>query len=431
MVRVREYPGITANIYRQDRTKPNSEGKPHRYTSFLLAYSLLGKRKLESYSELAGAEQAGKEAIKRIAEGQQAVLELTNRDREQYQRAVDLLTPLGVALDVVAQECVDVRDILNGTGTPVEAARFFVKHHAKELPRITVVAAVDKCLAQARADKKSKARMHQLEFFLNGFAESINVEVTELTPGIVSRYLTGMTAGERTKKNARDVIGYFGRWLVLHGYLARGTDLTEGVQRYGMKSGEIHIFTVDEIKKLVENASARLLPYIVIGAWAGLRGAEIQRLDWSEVDLQDGFIEVKGEKAKTETRRLVPIKPNLAVWLKDVHKKSGAVCPFKNVVNQLMKLVATINKALPKGSPDKDKLRWKRNALRHSYISYRVAECADVPRVADESGNSVTVIRINYLKRLKPQQAQAWFDVMPAGTSNEQKQGTPAIASSN
>jgi len=243
--------------------------------------------------------------------------------------------------------------------------------------------------------------------------------------------LTGMTAGERTKKNARDVIGYFGRWLVLHGYLARGTDLTEGVQRYGMKSGEIHIFTVDEIKKLVENASARLLPYIVIGAWAGLRGAEIQRLDWSEVDLQDGFIEVKGEKAKTETRRLVPIKPNLAVWLKDVHKKSGAVCPFTNVVSQLMKVVATINKARPDGSPDKDKLRWKRNALRHSYISFRVAECADVPRVADESGNSVTVIRINYLKRLKPQQAQAWFDVMPAGTSNEQKQGTPAIASSN
>ena len=31
------------------------------------------------------------------------------------------------------------------------------------------------------------------------------------------------------------VLGYFGRWCVLHGYLARGTDLVEGVQRYSMK----------------------------------------------------------------------------------------------------------------------------------------------------------------------------------------------------
>ena len=55
-----------------------------------------------------------------------------------------------------------LRKILNGCGTPAEAARFFLKHHSKELPRITVAAAVEKCLAQARADGKSEARMHQL-----------------------------------------------------------------------------------------------------------------------------------------------------------------------------------------------------------------------------------------------------------------------------
>jgi integrase len=293
---------------------------------------------------------------------------------------------------------------------PEEAARFFMKHHAKELPRITVTAAVEKCLTQARADGKSKARMHQLEHYLNAFATDMQVEVSELTPGIVSRYLTALDASERTKKNCRDVLGFFGRWMVLHGYLERGNDLVEGVQRYGSKPGMIHIFTAAEASRLIERASARLLPYIVIGAFAGLRGAEIQRLDWSEVDLQDGFIEVKAEKAKTEVRRLVPIKPNLSAWLKDCAKKSGAVCPFKNVVNQLMKLVAAVNKALPKGEKP---MKWKKNALRHSYISYRVAECADVARVADESGNSPAIIKANYLKRVKPAQAAEWFNIMP------------------
>src|SRR5262249_24397630 len=150
--------------------------------------------------------------------------------------------------------------ILNGTGSPVEAARLLVRHHSKKLPKISVLAEVDKCLTQARADGKSKARLHQLEFCLNKFAEDLNIEVAELTPGIVSRYLRAMTASDRTKKNARDVIGCFGRWLVLHGYLDRGTDLVEGVQKYGNKLGRIQIFSAEEISKLIDKADDRLIP---------------------------------------------------------------------------------------------------------------------------------------------------------------------------
>ena len=74
-----------------------------------------------------------------------------------------------------------------------------------------------------------------------------------------------------------------------------------------------------------------------------------------------------------------------------------------------MKLVAAVNKGLPKNAAQGDKLAWKKNALRHCYISYRVAECADVARVADEGGNSPAIIKANYLKRVKPEQAKAWF----------------------
>jgi integrase len=351
---------------------------------------------------------------------------LSNRDRDAYLRSKELLAPLNVDIETACRDSAETRKILNGVATPVEAARFFMKHHAKELPRITVPDAVKQCLDQCRADGKSKARMHQLEQYLNAFARDVSFDVSELTPGFVSNYLTAMVASERTKKNARDVLGYFGRWCVLHGYLERGTDLVEGVQKYSMKPGEIHIFSPAEVSKLIEHADDRLLPYVVIGAFAGLRGAEIQRLDWSEIDLEDGFIELKAEKSKTDTRRLVPIKPCLAAWLQDHRKKSGPVCSFGNVVNQLMKLVATVNKALPKGTPDKDKMRWKKNALRHSYISYRVAECADMARVADESGNSPAIIKANYLKRVKPDAAKEYFNIMPVPACGVEKLGTMA-----
>jgi integrase len=44
---------------------------------------------------------------------------------------------------------------------------------------------------------------------------------------------------------------------------------------------------------------------------AGLRRAEIERLDWSEIDFESGLIEVTAEKAKAARRRLVTMQPNL------------------------------------------------------------------------------------------------------------------------
>jgi integrase len=70
------------------------------------------------------------------------------------------------------------------------------------------------------------------------------------------------------------------------------------------------IFTVDQLRALSLLEAARrttpnVLPMLAIGAFAGLRDAEIKRLDWSEINLARGFIEVKGSKAKSARRRIV------------------------------------------------------------------------------------------------------------------------------
>jgi hypothetical protein len=120
-VTVKGIPRISATIYRQKQTKGNAI-----YTSYRLAYSLLEKVKRETFSDLGKAEAAAADAIRRIAGGEQAVLQLVNRDRDIYQRSVGILAPFNIQLDVAASECAEVRPILNGSGTPVEAARFFM-----------------------------------------------------------------------------------------------------------------------------------------------------------------------------------------------------------------------------------------------------------------------------------------------------------------
>ncbi len=163
------------------------------------------------------------------------------------------------------------------------------------------------------------------------------------------------------------------------------------------------------MRRLIAAADDKILPLIVIGGFAGLRHEEIKRLDWQHIDLEEGFIEVTAANAKTETRRIVPIKDNLKKFLLLLAKKSGKVIVHANTTKQLLKTAAATGDKANEIKP----LEWKHNALRHSYISARVAECADVPRVADEAGNSPQVIRTNYLKRMRPALAAEWFSIEP------------------
>jgi hypothetical protein len=56
---------------------------------------------------------------------------------------------------------------------------------------------------------------------------------------------------------------------------------------------------------------------------------------------------------------------------------------------------------------------WRKNALRHSFISYRVAKTDNVDKVALEAGNSAAVIRSNYLKMVTSAQGRRWFAIKP------------------
>jgi len=152
---------------------------------------------------------------------------------------------------------------------------------------------------------------------------------------------------------------------------------------------------------LLNKARASLLPYLAIGAFAGLRNAEIRRLDWSNVRFDRGFIECEASMTKTRRRRLVPMQDNLRAWLEPLRVPSGPVILRRSVPGTLGALGRQAG------------LRWKRNALRHSYISNRLALMPDTARVALECGNSSDMIFQHYRELVTPDEAKAWFNILP------------------
>src|SRR5262249_50858509 len=151
-----------------------------------------------------------------------------------------------------------------------------------------------------------------------------------------------------------------------------------GATKAKVTSSPPGILTVDEAARLLEAATPDVLPYIAIGLFAGLRSAELERLDWSEVDFESGLIEVTAQKSKTASRRFVPMQDNLRQWLLKLHKHAGNVTPFgfAYLVAQARKR-AGINE-------------WPSNALRHSFASYHLAHFNDINTLTLQMGHTNT-----------------------------------------
>jgi len=161
-----------------------------------------------------------------------------------------------------------------------------------------------------------------------------------------------------------------------------------------------------------------LIPYLSIAAFSGVRAAEIERLDSKQINLDEGFIRVTGAIAKTASNRLATVPDNLKAWLLPHRSASGPITPFANMPNQLDWIVSDVNEAREQSGRESD-FKWKRNGLRHSFISYRVAELRDIAKVADEAGNSPQMILKHYRKLVTPKEATEWFSVGPDSVSHK------------
>lgn len=234
--------------------------------------------------------------------------------------------------------------------------------------------------------------------------------------------LPTITGHPRTRRNYLGAWTTFFRWCIRQGYLPPGETAPERMEKPACPRVTPAIWSRDELETLLANVTDEYLPWLALAAWAGIRTEEIcpdtasdkDGVRWEDFKWETNTIEIRPEVAKTGHRRLAPILPALRAVLWPL-RGSGRVLnglpphrsPHGGKVSETTRLGRIV-----KG--------WKRNALRHSFISYRSAQVGTMQAALD-AGNSESVTRRNYQDAVTATDAEAWFDLPPWHTKGTQR----------
>lgn len=393
----------------QDKTKPSG-------TYFRVSFYMGGRRCGLNFADLDAAKAEAEAKAAQLSRGDLDALHITGKDRLIYGRALEAVRHLDVALDAAAMEYAEAKKNLGGFSL-LEATRFYMRHHGRGIRPKPVADAVEEMIAAKKEKGVSTAYLADLRYRLGAFAAAFHCNVNAVVPDDLRAFLDGLSLAPRGFNNFVATVGTFFAFAQDRGWLSREAKLLTGIEKRREKSAPVEIFTSSEMAALLANCSAELRPCLALAAFAGLRAEEILRLDWADVERRPGFIEIAAHKAKTAARRLVPILPNLARWLAVAERKGERVWAHSKpwFFESVRDTVKRINE---KRKPKAPHFAWKANALRHSFISYRLAEIQDVNRAALEAGNSPKMIFQHYRELCTPADAQTWFALAPDAAAN-------------
>jgi len=302
-----------------------------------------------------------------------------------------------------------------------EAVDFVRKRHPASFEKRTVRQVANEMIAAKKTATLSEVYLWDLNVRLNRFSDFFQSNISAVSGTMIQAWLDAMKGSGRTKQNYLRVVAALFRFAIKHKYLPKeAMDEINSVQQAKADNGEIKIFTPTEMNEILCAAKADMIPCLAIAGFAGLRSAELQRLDWAEVNLVERHIEIKASNAKTAARRLAPITDNLAAWLAPHAKASGKLTSEDNWWSQIPKVVEGVNEQRRRLAEQSDqpsssvkKFIWKHNALRHSYCSYRLAAIKNAAQVALEAGNSPQMIFQHYRQLVTETEANSWFVVFP------------------
>jgi integrase len=377
------------------------EVKNRNAVNYCVAYIGPDGRQRRNFADLEEAKAEAANVAEKLADGDLQALKLTGREKEIYVEAERAIAATGLPLHSVAHEFARAFDILGGAHI-VEAARYYKKHVDVDLPQVTVAEAVEKFRAAKEAEGLSAMYLKDIRTLLGDFANDFQCLLGSIQPEDLRDYLNRKRVGLVSKENRRRMLVVLFNFAKANGWLrANEETAADALGTYKVKQREVEIYTPAEIRRLLDAADADFLPYIVLIAFGGVRREELHKgLSWDSINFDRETITVPASIAKTGRKRKIIMSDNLLQWLAPHRLKSGPI-----FAKDPRKRTARVVKA--------SGVKWKRNALRHSFGSYRMEQTKNEGQVALEMGNSPKVVKDHYFEIVDERAARQYWTVNP------------------
>lgn len=180
-----------------------------------------------------------------------------------------------------------------------------------------------------RKENRSIRTLDEYESRLNRIVGHFGTETkaSAVTTSLFEDFLDGIKGSTTTRNHYRRVGHTLFAWAAKRGFCP--SNPVASISRARVDRDLPGIFTAGQMKTMLELASnnAHLTAWVSIGAYAGLRPSEIQRLTWDRIHLDSGQIDVTAVQNKAGRRRLVDIRPKLRSILHPIQQVGGAVVP--------------------------------------------------------------------------------------------------------
>ena len=408
-------------------TDPSSGKKIKNYIpEFTLRYYLGSNKQQQRFTDLRKAKLHAKSVLTKIRNNETEALKLTGLDRSAYVEAKSILSKVDGSPSLVAaiQEYAAAKRMLEDSRTSLEQIAKDYARRSRAIERqVSVAELVEELIAVKEKANLSDDYVRTLRR-LRRFGKDFQINAHELSLRILQEYIDSMVdrrgnpTTPRTKRNYWKLINTLIQFGVKRKCISNEMlDQVRGVDLPKDNPSEVTIWKPSEFAEMLNAARPELVPTLVLGGFAGIRTAEINRLDWTDLDLGEKMVKVAASKAKTRSRRIVPLCDAAIAWLKPYSARTGKVAYYAETNKYAAAVMSDVRTARELQGYFTEP-EWRKNALRHSYISYRLADTQNAHRVAIEAGNSENIIFKNYRELVTEEEARAWFSILPTGEKN-------------
>jgi integrase len=304
-------------------------------------------------------------------------------------------------------EASEAYKLLGDEGSLLEAVKGFLAVHRQRSASITFLELFNRFIG-AKADRNGQY-LRELRFTRDRFPTLHSRLVSDLSSAQLEPLLMAISPGGRNPvmRYLRAVFNYG----IKRGFLSENPiaklDFAERPRR------EVETLSNGQVKAMLEHAlehDIELLPFLVLGVFCGIRpDGELQKLAWSDIDLNDQVVTIRPEVSKTRRRRFVDLSDNAKAWLESFIARAGIrqgrVAKFGESELRT-KRTANWQAAGIK--------IWPQQGMRHTYCSNWLAMHKDVNKLVLQSGHdSVDTMWRHYHRGTTEADAKAFWAIEP------------------